>query len=762
MRSIQSLFLSLALLLLGSLNVAGQNNSYWQMGWNTISGHRLPYVGHSAYNYFVKGEQAGEEGCARVVVAGLTLLDPTPGRNRSEIVRLINKWYKQDEKIALMAASYYLPKDSFDPGQIILSWHNGTPERYTYVPSQQPNLKQSLFYAKYAYEKLNSGDGDAERFYKNLLAYCYGKGTGGYSMDLRRAAKLGAEVENYSYLESLIQSENSQSGLYYLMSEVLSPSRWTYDTSGQGDGWGNAFVSRRNMLRDRFFNLSSDRMATEWSTLPADVKSYLSKEFSQKISREKDFKVISSLLNDWPDKSLAQNAGKNLASDYAEKARRLISSSTPKATDIRDLRTYSQDIGASGLLSSNLFNSTESDVKQLFSNDLRKRAENAFSGSSLNRTSVQQLFDYANALLQSGYATETTVAPISTEISRFCDRMVTAVHNASPTYLGSTSEQLNSAVSFLKNTAPSWLTLPTALSRAENVAHQGIDLTDARKLGFSDGYKKFLDNYPDAYPAYRTEAEREYADLLAKEQDAAAFNAAYSLKKKPSAAVKKAILSMPMSSTMAEIIPPMLTGNYIRQHNKAGNDAQFKQWTINHSDNIDWVTTGPFYISGGVMLGEPAEDYIAYGFYGSLSYNFKLGSLLGLRTGAGYSVEKGALFNGDEVEVEDAFNRESVFVPLYFTLGAEGKPAGKGAFQIYLGPSFHYTLAAEGYYVDQYYTDLLTQTDWLKQKNFRADAGVSIGYSHLLLDGGLSLGFTDDVKFNTHDWRLYLGISLIF
>jgi len=761
MRIFQSLLLSLALLLFGSVSALGQGN-YWQMGWNSISGHRLPYVGHYAYNYFVKGEQEGEEGCARVVVAGLTLLDPTPGRNKSEIVRLINKWYKQDEKISLMAASYYLPKDAFNPGQIILSWHNGTPERYTYVPGQQPNLKQSLFYAKYAYEKLNSGDGDSERFYKSLLAYCYDKGAGGYSKDELRAAKLGIEVEDYSYLEALIRAENSQAGLYSLMNDCVSSTSWTYGYSGYGSSWETTFINRRNLLKDRFLNLSTDKMAAEWATLPSDVKSFLNREARQMISKETDFGVVSSLLNRWPDKSLGQTVGKSLTTDYVDKANRLLSSSTPKAKDIQEIRAFAKSIGASGLVPLDQFNSTEASVKQLFLNDLNTRSRKAFEGSSLNKTAVQDLFSYANALVQNNYATESALSPISTELSSFCDRMVRNLHNTSSASLGSASEQVRSAVSFLKTVVPSWLTSQIALARAESAARQGIDLVAARRAGISDGYKKFLESHPDAYPAYREEAEREFGTLLAQEQDEAAFNAAFSLTKKPSASEKRAILSMPMSPEMATIIPPMLTGNYIRQHNKASDEPQFKEWTMTHSDNIDWSTGGPFYISFGGLIGVPLEDYVAYGFYGSLSYNFKLSSLSGLRTGAGFIYEKGALFVGDEVEREDAFLRKSVFVPLYFTLGAEGKPAGKGAFQLYLGPSFHYTLGAEGYYGDMYYDDLLSQTTLLKPYNIRGDIGVSVGYSHLLLDGGISLGFADDVSFNKYDWRLHLGLSLIF
>ena len=37
-----------------------------------------------------------------------------------------------------MAAGFYLPKNTIDPGEIILSWHNGEPEKYAYVPGQQP------------------------------------------------------------------------------------------------------------------------------------------------------------------------------------------------------------------------------------------------------------------------------------------------------------------------------------------------------------------------------------------------------------------------------------------------------------------------------------------------------------------------------------------------------------------------------------------------------------------------------------------------
>lgn len=172
---------------------------------------------------------------------------------------------------------------------------------------------------------------------------------------------------------------------------------------------------------------------------------------------------------------------------------------------------------------------------------------------------------------------------------------------------------------------------------------------------------------------------------------------------------------------------------------------------------------GPLYLTVGGMAGSLfSRNYVTAGFLGCVSYNTNLSNSIGFRTGIGYTMEKGALFeeNSDEMKDPNAFHRKSVFVPLFFTFGAKDKPARKADFQAYAGPSLHYSFMAKGVYNDQYYEDLLADSDVLKPFNVRGGVGLMAGYSHFLLDLGASLGLTSGNLGS--DWNIYLGISLIF
>ena len=765
----KKLFVCLCVLTLGvtGMQVHAQNNYYWNLGWSCIYGHRLPYVGHYSYDYFVRGEHEGEMGCARVVVAGLALLDQNPGRNKPEIVRLINKWYKKDEKISLMAAGFYLPKNTIDPGEIILSWHNGTPEKYAYVPGQQPNLKQALFYARYAYEKLNTNDGDAERFYKLLQAYCYYEGAAGYTKDIKKAAKLAADVGDDRYVQALIGNETTLSGLSLIKKECLPGVSWSFDTSGSST-LESQFAARRNLLRDRFFDLPKGEWVSQWATFPSEVKAYLSKEAISLCALETDFNEVTSLIDAWPDASVRTAVMQNLSSDYRKKCGKVISTTKNSAEAVHSLARYEKALAESGLLSTEQLASERSLASKSFAEDVSSRSSHTFSTYGAEKT--KELFAYTDALMKEGYISRSQTTPVRTALEKFLKKEISYLHTGNPSSLKDRADALLSKVAGVRKVQPEWLSGNSVVAEAETAAQEAVDLIKARALNNSAGFGKFLSSHPNGYAPYVQEAHQKYDSLLAEEQDQAAFDAAYSLTKAPSAAQKKAILSMPMSTSMYSTVASMLTGKYVRQHNKQSGSDSFRQATLNHSGSIDWNTSGPFAISAGGILGGISGDgwrYGANGFYAGVSYNFNIVKTLGIETGAYYIFEKGKFVDKEyDITEKDGLLRQAVSVPLHLTFGANGVVTRHSVSVVFFtGPSFRYNFLAKGYYAGSYFDNLHADTDWFRPFDVRYDLGLSMSISHFQMSvaGDIGLRHTNFRNGNKiADYRLYLGVGVIF
>ena len=759
----------LGLLLLGAADAVAQSRYYWDLGWSSIYGHRLPYVGHYAYDYFVKGEQEGEMGCARVVVAGLTLLDKNPGRNKPEIIRLIGKWYKQDEKIALMAAGFYLPKNTIDPGEIILSWHNGEPEKYAYVPGQQPNLKQSLYYAKYAYEKLNSQDGDADRFYKLLLAYCYKNGVAGYAKDERKAARYAAEEGQYDMLAALVAKENSLGGLASLMKDCLPDLVWNFTMDEPVSGTG--FKARRALLADRFMDLGKAEKASQWASFPSDVKEFLNAEAASVCSLETDFSSMTVLVDAWPDPALKNTVMGNLSSDYKKKYGKVISTTRNSGEAVYAFGSYEKALAGSGLLSGTQLSTDHAAASKAFAQDLNERCSRAFS--SFDKEKTGELFSYADALVKEGYITQSQALPVRTAVEKYLQKQITSLHVGS-SLAENRAKTLLSEVKAIQSIQPKWLAGNSVVAEAESAARETLDLVSARAEGNSAGYHRFLSAYPNGYEPYRKEAEQKYAELLAEEQDAAAFNAAYALTKTPSASQKKSILAMPMSSSMRNTVGSMLTSRYIRQHNKGRyTEEYFRDATLRHTSAIDWTTSGPFSIlAGGIIGGIKGPDwkYGANGFYAGLAYNFYIGRGIGVETGACYIFEKGKYVDQEfYITEKNGLFRQAVGVPLHLTFGA-GRHDGKVnstsvGFVFFTGPAFRYNFLAKGYYAGEYHENLHADTEWFTPFDVRYDLGMLMSVSHVQVSVGGDLGlrhtnFTNGNKIL--DYRIYLGAAVIF
>ena len=68
--------------------------------------------------------------------------------------------------------------------------------------------------------------------YKLLQAYCYYEGAAGYTKDLKKAAKLAADVGDNRYVQALIGNETTLSGLSLIRKECLPGASWSFDTSG--------------------------------------------------------------------------------------------------------------------------------------------------------------------------------------------------------------------------------------------------------------------------------------------------------------------------------------------------------------------------------------------------------------------------------------------------------------------------------------------------------------------------------------------------